>query len=181
VVSEPPPRAILITGAPATGKSTVGRSVAGALRAALLDQDVVTGPLVEAAGAELDGPTGAALRTARYEAIVATAGSCLAIGVSAVLVAPFTTERSDPAAYGRLVTRFAAVGATTTLVWLTAPAEVLAARMARRSVPRDVGKLADPGSYFTPALLAPPLVPHLAIDATTGLDIQLTSVLSSLS
>jgi shikimate kinase len=40
---------VLLTGAPGTGKSTVGRLLAGRLRATLLDQDVATTPLVDVA------------------------------------------------------------------------------------------------------------------------------------
>jgi predicted kinase len=180
-------RAVLITGAPATGKSTVARLVARALGAALLDQDVVTGPLVAAVGeltgdADLDGPVGAALRAARYEAIVAAAEDCLAVGVSAVLVAPFTTERSEPDAYRRLAERFAlAGGAELVLVWLTAPVDVLISRMTGRAAGRDAGKLGDPTAYFTPALLAAPVVPHVAIDAAADPAVALANILSSLS
>ncbi|GAA3396749.1 AAA family ATPase [Cryptosporangium minutisporangium] len=182
----PRPRAVLITGAPATGKSTVGRLVAGALHAALLDQDVVTGPLVAAVetltgDAGLDGPVGRALRAARYEAIVAAAEDCLAVGTSAVLVAPFTTERSDADAYRVLAERFATVGATTTLVWLTAPMRVLLARMAARGADRDAGKLADPAGYFTPGVLAAPMVPHIAVNAGAPPESQLAEIVSSLA
>lgn len=172
--------AILMTGAPATGKTTVGRLVAGALGAAVVDQDVVTGPLVAAIGADLDGPAGAALRAARYESIVATAEDCLSVGTSAVLVAPFTTERSHPDAFRVLTERFAAVGASTTLVWLTAPAGVLVARMTERGAGRDAGKLADPDTYFRAGLLAAPAVPHVRIDATQDPRAQLDNILTSL-
>ncbi|SHN43630.1 AAA family ATPase [Cryptosporangium aurantiacum] len=163
--------AVLITGPPGAGKSTLGRRVAAALGAALLDLDVLTGPLVGAA--DLDG---GALRDARYDALVATAADCLAVGTSAVLVAPFTTERSDPDAYRVLVERFA--GAVTTLVWLTAPADVLAARVAARGASRDAGK--HPG-FFGPELLRAPVVPHVPVDATATPANQLVTVLASLS
>lgn len=174
--------AILMTGAPATGKTTVGRLVAGVLGAALVDQDVVTGPLVAAIAADvdLDGPVGAALRAARYESIVATAEDCLSVGTSAVLVAPFTTERSHPDAFRVLTERFAAVGASTTLVWLTAPAGVLVTRMIERGADRDAGKLADPDTYFRAGLLAAPAVPHVRIDATQDPRAQLDNILTSL-
>jgi predicted kinase len=176
------PRAILLTGAPATGKTTVGRLVAGALRAALIDQDVVTGPLVAAIAGDvdLDGPPGVALRAARYESIIATAEDCLSVGTSAVLVAPFTTERSHPDAFRLLAARFAAVGASTTMVWLTAPVDVLVARMAARGAGRDAGKLADPDSYFRAGLLAPPAVPHVRIDATPDPSALLHTILAAL-
>ncbi|TQS41043.1 AAA family ATPase [Cryptosporangium phraense] len=169
--------AVLMTGAPATGKSTVGRLVARALKAALLDQDVITGPLVEAIGADLDGPSGLALRRARYESIVATAEDCLAVGVSVVLVAPFTTERTDVDAYRQLEAR---LGVPTTLVWLTAPAAVLVARMTARGALRDAGKLADPDAYFSTGLLAPPAAPHVAVDASVDPVTQLENILTSL-
>ncbi|GAA0277298.1 AAA family ATPase [Cryptosporangium japonicum] len=170
--------AVLMTGAPATGKTTVGRLVAGALRAAILDQDVVTGPFVD--GADLDGPAGRALRAARYESILAAACDCLAVGTPAVLVAPFTAERAHADAFGVLVDRFAAVGAATTLVWLTAPADVLVARMAARGAGRDAGKLADPAAYFRAGLLDAPSVPHVRIDATRDPRRQRDTILSFL-
>jgi predicted kinase len=100
--------AVLVTGAPATGKSTLARLLAGRLGAALLDQDVATGPLVEVVQRlvgtdDLDDPRlRDATRTARYEVLTALAVENLAAGVPVVLVAPYTAERADPAAWERL-------------------------------------------------------------------------------
>jgi predicted kinase len=96
-----PPPAVLLTGSPAAGKSTVGRALARRLRAALVDQDTATAPLVavvaDLVGVDdlddrrLAGPT----RGARYEAVTALAEDNLRIGTPVVLVAPFTSERRD--------------------------------------------------------------------------------------
>ena len=97
--------AVLITGWPASGKSTVGRALASRLGAALIDQDTATAPLVavvsELVGvSDLDdvrlaGPT----RAARYETVIALAEDNLRVGTPVVVVAPFTEERRAPVAW----------------------------------------------------------------------------------
>ena len=98
-----PPLAVLVCGAPGSGKSTVGALVARGLRAALLDLDTATASLVAVIGElhgtdNLDDPSFARrTRAARYEALTSLAEDNLAAGISAVMVAPFTLERRDPA------------------------------------------------------------------------------------
>src|SRR4051812_36121902 len=99
-------RAYVVAGAPAAGKSVLGAALARRIRAALLDQDVLTGPLTDVVAGLVGAPPGdlddprvrAATRPATYDALVGTAAGCLGAGVSTVLVAPFTAERADPAA-----------------------------------------------------------------------------------
>src|SRR5262245_4568007 len=127
-----PVRAYVVAGAPAAGKSLLGAAIARYVPAALLDQDVLTGPLTDVvarlAGArpgDLDDPrVRAATREAAYEALTATAAGCLTAGVPAVLVAPFTAERADPGAWARLVDRLGAPGGAV-LVWVTCPPDEL--------------------------------------------------------
>ena len=99
------PLAVLVSGAPGSGKSTVGALIARHLGAALLDLDTATDSLTAVIGElcgshDLDDPELArGTRAARYEAIIALAEDNLAAGVSAVMVAPFSTERRDPATW----------------------------------------------------------------------------------
>ena len=97
------PLAVLIAGDPATGKSTLGTLLARHLGAAILDLDVLTGPLTGtiarlAGVADLSDPVLAALtRDARYATLLDVAEATVRVGLSAVLVAPFSAERRDGA------------------------------------------------------------------------------------
>jgi predicted kinase len=179
--------ALLITGPPASGKSTLARAVAARLRAALLDQDVVTGALTAVVGDlvgthDLDDPRLAALtRDARYEAVLATAEDNLLAGTPVVLVAPFTAERADPAAWRRVRDRLAAAGGRPALVWLRLPADELVHRLRSRRAARDSGKLADSAAFASAELLRPPVVEHVAVDATAATEQQLGVIFSTRS
>ena len=178
-------RAYVVAGAPASGKSLLGVELSRRAGAALLDQDVLTGPLtsvvtdlVGAAPGDLDDPRVRSLtRRATYEALVDTARGCLTAGVSVVLVAPFTTERSDPGAWAQFVARLGAPGGVV-LIWVTCPAAELAGRLAARNAPRDGRKPADLARFLTSGVLDPPAVPHLAVDTTKSVSGQITSLLN---
>jgi predicted kinase len=182
-----PATAFVVCGAPAAGKTVLGAALAQRIRAALLDQDVLTGPLtavvadlVGAAPGDLDDArVRVATRDATYDALVATAQGCLAAGVSSVLVAPFTAERSDPVAWARLVERLAAPGGVL-LAWATCPPDELIRRMATRDAPRDRAKLRDLDAFMASPVLAAPIVPHVAVDTTEPLPEQVMTVLSGL-
>lgn len=179
-----PARAYVVAGAPATGKSVLGARLSQRLGAALLDQDVLTGPLtsvvadlVGALPGDLDDPrVRSATRRATYEALVGTATACLAARVSVVLVAPFTTERSDPAAWARLERRLGAPGGVV-LVWTTCPPGEVGRRLAARGALRDRRKLADLEAFLASGVLDPPAVAHVAVDTTASTAGQVTSVL----
>src|SRR5690242_3300906 len=110
------PLAILVCGAPGSGKSTVGTMIARRMSAALLDLDSATASLTGIIGTlqgtdDLDDPRLVRLtRAARYETLASLAEDNLAVGVATVLVAPFTAERRDPSAWEALRTRMARVG-----------------------------------------------------------------------
>jgi predicted kinase len=168
----PSPPAVLVTGAPATGKSTMARQLARLLDGALVDQDVATGPMVDVVSGlvgvdDLDHPRLAGLtRAARYEVLTALAVDNLAIGRPVVLVAPFTRERTDLAAWEAIAGRLSDAGGRPLLVWIELPVEEILVRLRRRAAPRDVGKLAQ-GSAYERELIAAgaaPVVPHLALD-----------------
>jgi predicted kinase len=166
---------VLLSGAPASGKSTLSHLVARELRAAVIGQDVATAPLVEVVKRlvgidDLDDPRLAGLtRDARYRVVLDLAVDNLAAGVPVVLVAPFTAERADPAAWAATRDRLVAAGGAPVLVWLRLePAEVLR-RLRERAADRDAAKLADEAAYLSGAAAMAcqaPVVPHLALDGT---------------
>ncbi len=176
----------VVAGAPGAGKSVLGAALAGRLRAALLDQDVLTGPLtgvvaelVGAAPGDLDDPrVRAATRDATYEALLGVATDCLCADVPVVLVAPFTAERSNVDAWRRLDDR---LGSGALLVWATAPAGELVRRLAHRDAPRDRRKLDDVEAFLTSGALDPPVAPHVAVDTTLTLVDQVDLVLKEMS
>jgi predicted kinase len=176
--------AVLIGGPPATGKSTLATALAPRLNAAVLDLDVATGPLTrvvsELAGVhDLDDPVLAGLtRGARYDTLLALAEANLLAGRPVVLVAPFSTERSVPSAWAATTRR---IPAKATMVWLHLPPGELIRRVTERALARDANKISDPASYLTGLDLEPPVIPHLALDASKPTAALVRSVLNHLS
>src|SRR3982751_5016128 len=91
----PRPLAIVVCGAPGSGKSTVGALAARRMRAALLDLDTATASLTAVISSlhgshDLDDPTLVSLtRGARYETLARLAEDNLRAGMNAVMVAPY--------------------------------------------------------------------------------------------
>jgi len=176
--------AVLISGPPATGKSTLAEALAPRLGAALLDLDVATAPLTRVISGltgvhDLDDPALAGLtRAARYDTLLGLAAANLRAGRPVVLVAPFSTERAQPSAWATTTRRLAA---EPTLVWLHLPPDELVRRLTRRAEARDENKIRDPASFLTALDLAPPAVPHLPLDATQPTPAQVQAVLAHLS
>jgi predicted kinase len=175
--------AVLVGGPPATGKSTLAAALAPHLGAALLDLDVATGPLTrvvsELAGVhDLDDPVLAGLtRDARYDTLLGLADANLRAGRPVVLVAPFSAERAQPAAWAATARR---IEADLTMVWLHLPPAELIRRLTRRALARDETKIRDPASFLTGLDLAPPVVPHLALDAREPTAVLVRAVLDHL-
>jgi predicted kinase len=165
------PAAVLIGGAPGTGKSTLATALAPRLGAAVLDLDVATGPLTtvvsDLIGAgDLSDPRIAALtRGPRYDTLYALAAHQLSLGLPVVLAAPFTAERSA-AGWATVAQRLAPHAGARTLVWLHLPPADVVARLRRRGAARDGGKVRDPDTFIAALDGAPPAVPHLPLDAT---------------
>jgi predicted kinase len=180
---------VLLTGAPATGKSTLGRLLAGRLQAALLDQDVATKPLVDVVRRmvgidDLDDPVLANLtRAARYEVLADLAVDNLSAGVPVVLVAPYTTERADPHAWTALRARLVAAGGAPVLVWLSLEPQEIVRRLRGRAAARDQGKLLDESRYLDrlSRLTAAPSVPYLQVPADLPADLLVDRVLEALA
>jgi predicted kinase len=178
------PPAVLISGPPATGKSTLGQALAPRLDAAILDLDTATGPLVRVVSGlagvrDLNDPAMAALtRDARYETLFALTDANLRAGRPVVLIAPFSAERARGSAWSAVADRIAA---DPTLVWLhLAPAELIK-RLTGRALARDENKIRDPESFLAGLDLQPPVVPHLALDAAQPTPVLVQSVLDHLA
>ncbi|HEY0577413.1 MAG TPA: ATP-binding protein [Pseudonocardia sp.] len=179
--------ALLVSGPPASGKTTLGRALAGHLGACLLDLDVVAGALTETItrllgtddldARELAGD----VRAARYESLLATAEDNLRVGTPVVLVAPFSTERANPARWLDLHGRLAEAGGAARLVWLRLPPEELVRRLRARDAGRDSAKIADPAAFLARHPVGPPAIEHLAVDATQDITMQLAGVLRAIS
>lgn len=178
--------AVLMTGAPASGKSTTARALAGALGAAVLDQDSLTNPLVDVVAGMIgaqdyaDRRLAALVRQARYECVHRAAADCLAVGRPVVLVAPYTSERRSTAAWHAVRERLTAAGGEAVMVWLRIDGAEVVRRLAERAAPRDRAKLADPAAFTAGLDLAPPVGPHLAVDATLGTDAQVAAIRAGL-
>lgn len=179
--------AVLVTGPPAAGKTTVGRVLARRLGAALLDLDTATAPLVavvaDLSGVDdLDDPRLAGhTRSARYETLTALAEDNLRAGTPVVLVAPFSAERTDPQAWRRLESRLLAAGGRPVLLWLRLDPAVAIQRLRARGAARDRPKLADLDAYATRVEVSEPRVAHVAVDASRPVGDVVEAAVAALS
>jgi predicted kinase len=179
--------AVLLAGWPGSGKSTVGQALARRLRATLVDQDAVTGPLVAVVAdlvgvhdlddERLAGPT----RQPRYQTIVHVAEENLRIGNPVVLVAPFSLERRDLHTWESLERRLRVAGGAPLLVWLQLDPAAVVRRLQARGAPRDLIKLADPAAFVAGLREGQPVGPHLVVDAARSPEAIVTDVLSALA
>jgi predicted kinase len=181
------PAALLIAGPPASGKSTVGASLAGMLGATLIDQDLATGPLLGVIGSlvnidDIDDPRLVTLtRAGRYETITRLAEDNLRIGNTVLLVAPFTEERKNLPAWEELVDRLQrAAGGAVTMIWLYLSREELLQRMRARGADRDATKLVREQRFIDQLDLGPPVGPHIPIHAFGSVDQIVRSIVMQL-
>lgn len=157
-------RSVYVVAGPAgSGKSTLGRALAGITGAVVLDQDIATNPLMAqlalltGAGDDLDHPAlRGPVRQARYQCVIDVAVDNGRLGRDVVMIAPFTTECADRQAWLELTRQLAP--AQVRLIWVTVPPEVALARRIRRNLARDT--LAGTVGSGPPA--PTPVVDHLA-------------------
>lgn len=159
----------VVAGAAGSGKSTFGHELAAVTDAVALDQDTATNPLMQqlaalvGAGDDLDFPAlRGPVRQARYQCLVDVAVDNCRLGRDVVMIAPFTAESSDSAAWAALADRFRP--ASVYLVWVSVPPEIAVARRAQRGLPRD-RVVADFSGRLPPVGLEP-VVDHLTVSGT---------------
>jgi sugar-phosphatase len=177
---------VAIAGVAGSGKSTLGRALARALGAPLLDLDALTNPLLDHLPAEFLGerlpagflgdhwlasPHRAAIRDGRYAALRAVTRDIVDTAGQAVLVAPFTAELRGGEPWHLL--RRAAGASGLRMVHIDGDAELFAARRAARSAERDQHRIGEP-----PA--PPPAVPVITVAGDLAPARQLRLVLAAL-
>ncbi|AIY02992.1 hypothetical protein ART_3393 [Arthrobacter sp. PAMC 25486] len=179
------PEAIIVCGVPASGKTTFAQDLARELHWTILDLDTLTNPLFEHMGGEFlvdvptaDPPVRASVNDIRYTCLFDTARENLKLGNSVIVVAPFTSERTYPAAWGRLVERLAIPAAQVHLAWMDTPSEEVANRMYLRGAARDLAKVKEPTRFLTPEVTRPPGVGHLRIDGLLAPNDQINRFLA---
>jgi sugar-phosphatase len=175
-----PPEALVVAvaGVAGSGKSTLGRALATALRAPMLDLDSMTNPLLDRLPAEAIGgghwlasPHRESIRDGRYAALRAVTHDTVGTAGRAVLVAPFTAELRGGEPWELL--RRAAAPAALCVVHLEGDAELFAARRAGRAADRDRHRSPQPPP-------PPPAVPVVAVDARLPTRRQLRRVLAAI-
>jgi predicted kinase len=171
MTEEPTAEAIIVCGVPASGKTTFAQGLARELRWTYLDLDTLTNPLFEYMGGEflVDVPTSeppvrASVNDIRYTCLFDTTRENLGLGNSVVVVAPFTSERTFPAAWARLVERLAIPASRVHLAWMDTPAEEVVVRMQLRGAARDLEKIKEPDRFLSPEVTRAPGVQHIRID-----------------
>lgn len=174
------PRAIVITGEPGSGKSSLGRVLAEETGFTLLDLDDLAPVeallcLMGRGAEEIDDPAVASrVRAARYGALMATAATNLALGRGVVLVGPFSAERREPRRWQAVGDRLGT--GERCLVYLDCPAGERRRRLEQRGSARDARKLVG-GSRKEPA----PVVDHIRVDGRHEVAEQLRVLLAELS
>lgn len=172
----PEPCVIAIAGVAGSGKTTLGRALAAALRLPLVDLDSVTTPLLEAlpdealGGHWLTSPHASAIRAGRYASLRAVARDAVTSMDGAVLVAPFTSELAGGEPYDALAD--AVAPAALQIVHLAGDDELFAARRQQRGAARDAQR---------PESAAPiPAVPVIRVDAELTTAQQIARLLPAL-
>jgi predicted kinase len=175
------PAAVIVSGPPASGKTTLATALASALHYAIMDLDTATGPLTRAAlrattgdQTAIDSTTAVALRTPRYETLIDLAAANLAAGIGVVIAAPFTDERSSAERFEAVVRR---LRSTVALLYIDAPDHIVRSRLESRNAARDGAKLSRPPAGTSPATLVPEAI---VIDGTNTAAGQLAEALAAL-
>jgi predicted kinase len=185
------PVVLIIGGYAGSGKTELGRILARGAGWPMLDKDTMTRPVVEAA-LEITGQPPRdresdtylnLIRPREYEATISAAVENVECGNSVIVTAPFIRELGDSAWVQRTQAQFAALNATTVLVWVYCDPDTMHTYLRHRSAARDSAKLADwPGYLASINLDLRPAGPHHLIDnssSSTPLQRQADELLAS--
>ena len=170
-------RLILIAGEPASGKSTLGRSLARKLGAAYLDMDTISFPFLERFIREDHGFKDSSryrdhYRDAEYRSLLATAADNLATGIDCIVVAPFRIERANPTLAEYLRERFR-IDATTVGINVKIGRKQQLENIVSRGEVRDAAKLKAPEAR------KPPPVPPPAWNVDRAISVEYADLVSA--
>jgi predicted kinase len=159
-------RLVIVTGAPATGKSTIAAALGTELGLPVISKDLVKNALLESIGAA-SLTESRELGRAAFSVLFATAADLIATRVSLILEAPFQAGLSE-ASLRPLANRAMAV-----VIVCSAQNEVILRRYQQRAISRTrhAGHfdLVRPEMYEIADFRAPELeVPELVVDTSYG-------------
>ena len=161
---------ILITSPPASGKTTLAKKLAKALRETVyLDKDTLV-PLservFEAAGEPVNRSSGffeKMIRDVEYQVILDFGAQAIEFDSNVIINAPFSREIRDRQYMDSLRARFAALGAEVCVIWISCSIETTHQRMLARNSDRDTWKLANWDEYVKTENFSPPDIEGLLI------------------
>lgn len=174
----------IVTGLPATGKTTFAKKISKAIRGCLIDIDIATEPIIRAAMEEIakdpddrDSPTFKRIfRDAIYTTLFNLADSNLP-HASVVLTGPFTKESANQNWPLDIQNKLKSP-CCVTCFHLHCNEELRKQRIETRANPRDQAKLANwktHSSHYQPH--PTPAYPHISIDTGTQDEFDLTAFL----
>ncbi|MGC0239092.1 AAA family ATPase [Arthrobacter sp. SD76] len=182
------PDAVVVCGVPGSGKTTFARELARVLKWPILDLDTLTNPLFEYAGGEylVDVPKAepaarASVNDVRYGCLYDTARENLLLGNNVILVAPFTSERTYPEAWNRLVEKLGVPTSSVHLAWMDTPLLEIVDRVRKRGAARDLEKIQEPETFLSPDVMRRPGVEHIRIEGLLDQSEQIERFIADLS
>ena len=146
------PTLILVAGGPGAGKTSIARALARAIpTAVLLDKDVIASPWLDPVLARLNAGVvdrdsrvyWEALRPLEYASLLAAAYDNLAIGKTAIVVAPLAPELRDRDWITSLAATILTHAAQLLVIWVAIGSDDAHERMTARADARDQWKLAN--------------------------------------
>lgn len=179
------PKIVVVIGAPAAGKTRLGRAVARKLHLAISDKDHVTGQLLAALMKDL-GYTGEdysqtdlnRFRDSIYGCMEDVAKDNLRAGMGTVIVSPYI-DRDKKDWLENLKARVDIDNeADWFVVWIDILPEEALARIKKRNSPRDVIKMADWDKFASKTYWGPPSSKYLRVDAQQNFDEKVKTVVS---